>query len=306
MSMKYLVTGGTGFLGKHLCRFFDSKNINYLSTVRKNPMKNQVATGDLSEYSDWPTLFNGIDVVVHTAAKAHDMSNSIDLELIYKKVNLELTSTLAQAAKANGVKKFIFVSTIKVNGEFTENKAFTADDVPAPQDNYGKYKMLAEKEVLSLHEPGVFEVVIVRPCLIYGSGVKANFEKLISLVKKQIPLPFGSIHNKRSFVSVDNLADFILCCANSPKASGQIFLVSDDNDLSLPELIGTISKCLDIKAVLIPVPQFFLTFCLSLIGKSDFSNRLFANLQVDVNKSKELLGWAPPYRTNDEIKKMLR
>ncbi len=303
--MKYLITGGNGFLGKHLSQFFDSNNTDYIASVRGNPSKNQIATGDLALFTDWPALFQNIDVVVHTAAKTQEMSSNPELAANYIKENVELTKTLALAAKSNKVKRFIFISSLKVNGEFTLNEPFKADDAPNPSDAYGFSKQLAETELLKLHESGVFEVVIIRPCLIYGKGVKANFQNLVNMVKKQIPLPFGSVHNKRSFVSVENVCDLISCCATAPQAAGQIYLISDDGDLGLTEVIQLISHSLKIKSTLIPIPVTVMNLGFKVIGKGEFSRRLFSNLQVDIGKTKNQLNWKPPYTTSAGLEKML-
>lgn len=301
--MKYLVTGATGFLGQHLCRFFDAKKIDYRATARKSSDK-YFATGDLTTFTDWSSLFKDIDVVIHSAAKAHDMSGSPELKKIYTDVNLTLTTKLAEQAKIHGVKTFIFISTIKVNGEETGDTPFTADDIPRPTDDYGISKNLAEKEILKLHQPGVFNVVIIRPCLVYGYGVKANFKSLIGFVEKGLPLPFGLVNNRRSLVSVDNLIDLIFTCSTNSKAAGQIFLVSDDKDLSLPELIQTIAQSMHKKILMLPIPLSILKAGLTLIGKKDLAHRLFSNLQVDITKTKRQLNWAPPYTMEQSLQKL--
>ncbi len=303
--MKFLVTGATGFLGRHICTHFDKNNFDYRASVREQKKENQFSTGDLTQFSNWKDLFQDIDVVIHSAAKAHDMSEHPDLKRIYQEVNLNLTLRLATEAKAAKVKRFIFISTIKVNGEFTGDQPFFADDPTAATDDYGISKQQAEQAILQLHQPGLFEVVIIRPCLIYGPGVKANFNSLIKLVDKGLPLPFASIKNKRSFVSVDNLIDLIKVCATHPSAGGQVFLVSDDNDLSLPQLISEIAKASGRRAMLVPFPIFFFKMAFALMGKSDLSVRLFSNLQVNIEKTKNLLGWRPPYKVQDSFKQML-
>jgi UDP-glucose 4-epimerase len=303
--MKFLVTGANGFLGKHLCGYLAQNGQNFIGTVRSNPGPNEVATGNLVDFTDWDSLLKGVDVIVHSAAKAHDMSKSPDLKQIYFRTNLELTLKLASAAKKNFVKRFIFISTIKVNGEESGSTPFTADDPRRPTDDYGLSKSQAEIELLKMHEPGIFEVVVIRPCLIYGKGVKANFDNLIKLVKKKLPLPFGAITNKRSFVSVQNICNLIELCAKSPAASGQIFLVSDDQDLSLPELIRTISDALNIKVILIPIPSSVLGMALKALGKQELGTRLFSNLQVDITKTKKLLNWKPSFTTSEGVRKML-
>lgn len=301
---KVLVTGANGFLGKHLCEFLDNNKISYRAAVRKSNSTHEHETGDLNQFSDWNTLFKDVDCIIHAAAKAHDMSGSADLKNIYNEVNTNLTLRLAQEAKNSNVRRFIFISTIKVNGEFTHDSPFRAEDTPNPTDDYGISKLNAETELLKLHEKGVFEVVIIRPCLIYGKGVKANFDSLIKIVKKGWPLPFASIKNKRSFVAIDNLIDLIYLCTSHPNAAGQIFLVSDNKDLSLPELIKNIGMALGKKTVLLPFPTVLFKLFFKIIGKSNFSDRLFSNLQVDISKNKDLLDWTPPYTLQESFKKM--
>ncbi|MBC7466815.1 MAG: NAD-dependent epimerase/dehydratase family protein [Bdellovibrio sp.] len=303
--MKYLVTGANGFLGKHLCDYLDRHGIEHRDVVRSGHGK-QFSTGDLTKFSNWKDLFAGVQIIVHAAAKAHDMSKPQDLEKIYNSVNFEMTVKLAQQAKLHGAKKFIFISTIKVNGESTVDRPFTADDTPQPLDPYGVSKYRAEQAILKLNEPGVFEVTVIRPCLVYGAGVKANFKSLINIAKKGIPLPFGLVNNKRSIVSVDNLIDLIMTCANTPKSAGQVFLVSDGVDLSLPELIEAIAGSYDKKALMLPVPPLLMHLCFALLGRRDFGQRLFSNLQVDISKNKTVLGWEPPFSIAHALAKMTK
>jgi nucleoside-diphosphate-sugar epimerase len=302
--MKCLVTGANGFLGKHLTPFLKKKGIDVVATARQSSSIDVIATGDLIQFANWPTLLKDVDVIVHAAAKAHDMSQSADLKNQYYEANLKLPLLLAEKAREFGVKRFVFISTIKVNGEATFSKPFDADDTPHPTDDYGMSKAQAEAALLSLNQPGVFEVVVIRPCLVYGAGVKANFKNLISLVKKGLPLPFAAIRNKRSFVSVENLMDLIWTCLDHPKAAGQIFLVSDGHDLSLPELIKTIAKSMNQKILLLPVPLFIFRMAFLILGKKDLTQRLFGNLQVDISKTKQMLEWTPPYTMEQSLDRL--
>ena len=202
-----IVTGANGFLGKELCPYLEAKGLDVIRCVRTKNKPQEFETGDLALFKDWSKLLENAHTVIHLAAKVHDMSNP-PLE-VYMSQNRDVTYKLAEEAKKYGVKKFIFLSSIKVNGEFTDEKPFTAEDTPHPQDPYGFSKLEAEKKILALHEPGIFEVIVIRPCLIYGRQVKANFRQLVKLVKLQLPLPFASVQNKRSLVSLDNLIDFI-------------------------------------------------------------------------------------------------
>ena len=220
-------------------------------------------------------------------------------------MNVDATLNLARAAKKSKVLKFIFISSVKVNGEETYDLPFTSSDRAAPQDFYGISKAEAEKELLELHEPGIFEVVIIRPPLVYGPGVKANFEKLYHFAKIGIPLPFGLVKNKRSLVSVFNLVDLIVVTLTHPKAAGEIFMVSDDHDLSLRELIELMAKTQGKRAHLINVPVKLMKMAARVVGKKSYADRLFGNLQVDIEKTKQLLGWKPPFTFEETFMRSL-
>lgn len=304
--MKCLITGANGFLGQHLLPYLQSKKIEVIATARQASPGSEsvIATGDLNQYSNWDSLLKNVDVIIHAAAKAHDMSKSPDLKDKYYQANLKLPLLLAEKARQHRVKRFIFISTVKVNGENTFERPFHADDPAHPVDDYGRSKAQAEAALLQMHEPGVFEVVIIRPCLIYGAGVKANFKNLLHLVEKGWPLPFALIKNKRSLVSVDNLMDLIFNCMTHPNASGQIFLVSDDQDLSLPATIKTLAKSIHKSILLIPIPLFLFRVVFTLLGKKDLIQKLFGNLQVDISKTKQMLNWTPPYTMEESLERL--
>ncbi len=286
---KVFITGADGFVGKHLQRVLKDKNISFVAG-------NRALYGDMSEQSKWGQFLIDCDSVVHLAARVHVMNETeTDPLIAFRKYNVKATIELAKAAKSAGVKRFIFISSVKVNGEETFDRPFFSNDIPAPQDPYGISKAEAEKELLKLHEENVFEVVIIRPPLIYGPDVKANFENLMKVVSKNIPLPFGAVKNKRSLVSVYNLADLIVTCLNHPSAGGKIFLVSDDNDLSLTDLIRKMALVQNKSAKLIPIPTSVMKLAAILMGKKAYADRLFGNLQVDISETKSLLGWKPPY-----------
>jgi nucleoside-diphosphate-sugar epimerase len=290
------ITGSNGFVGKALIRECQKKNIKFVGADRK-------LYGDLTKQDHWEKFLEGVSAVVHLAARVHVM-NEVDSDPLkaFREVNVLATLRLAEAAKKMKVRRFIFISSIKVNGEETPTRPFSADDVPAPQDPYGVSKYEAEKELMKLHEEGVFEVVIIRPPLIYGPGVKANFEKLMVFVKKDIPLPFGLVKNRRSLVSVYNLADLILMCVQNPKASGNVFLASDDESLSLKELLLKMGKVTKRYPHLVPVPVTLMKFAAKILGKEDYAHRLFGNLELNIDKTKTILNWKPPYTFEETFK----
>lgn len=286
--MKFFITGSNGFLGRHLCSELRLRGIDFIAGER-------ASYGDLVT-QEWANSFRNTKVVVHLAARVHVLNeNPSDSLNDYMLTNYEATVKIAVAAKSQGVKRFIFISSVKVNGEETYENPFKMSDLPAPSDPYGISKMKAEEALMELHEQGVFEVVIIRPPLVYGPGVKANFRNLFNLVKKKIPLPFGCVKNKRSFISVFNLVDLIILCAEHPQASGQTFLASDDCDLSLKELVIKMGSVLGLKINFLPIPVFLMKFVAVFLGKKAFSQRIFGNLQVDISQTKKILNWKPPH-----------
>jgi nucleoside-diphosphate-sugar epimerase len=293
MKNTVFITGANGFVGKHLVQALRLEEIDFIAGERS-------LYGDLETQNQWSNMLKDVNAVVHLAARVHIMKeSSLDPFADFRKVNVEATMNLARAAKASGVRRFIFISTVKVNGERTFGKPFSADDQPKPEDPYGISKMEAEKELLTLHTPDVFEVVIIRPPLIYGPEVKGNLAKLFSLVKIGAPLPFGSVNNKRSIISVFNLVDLILLCLEAPQASGQVFMASDGVDLSLKQLLDKMARVVGKKAFLVPVPTKFMSTVATLLGKKSYADRLLGNLQVDIGKTKSLLGWKPKFGFED-------
>lgn len=296
---RLLVTGGTGFIGAALTKKIQQdqrfdvrvslRDQRHLSGVRTHHVP------DLNADTNWALALEGVDVVIHTAARVHVMQDSSSDALAeFRKVNVEGTLNLARQAASAGVKRFIFLSSIKVNGEGTEpGEVYKPDDVPAPKDNYGISKMEAEIELLKLQKHEQMEVVIIRPVLVYGPGVKANFLSMIRWLHRGVPLPLGAIHNKRSLVCLDNLISLIIVCVEHPAAANQIFLVSDGEDLSTTQLLMRISKALKKTSRLIPIPSGVLELGAGLLGKSDLSRRLCGSLQVDISKTCELLSWTP-------------
>ena len=222
----------------------------------------------------------------------------------FRKVNVEGTLNLARQAAEAGVKRFVFISSIKVNGEGTEfGKPYTADDAPAPVDPYGISKLEAEQGLLGLASETGMEITIIRPVLVYGPGVKGNFASMINLVEKGIPLPLGAIHNQRSLVGIDNLVDLIIRCIDHPAAANQVFLAADGEDLSTTELLRIVAKAIERPSRLIPVPAPVLQFGATLLGRKAMAQRLLGSLQVDILKTRELLDWTPPVSVDEGLKR---
>lgn len=295
---RVLVTGATGFVGEALVfRLLRDKVFTPVAAVRGETrlagLCPVVAFG-LDENSPLPPL-EDVDVVVHCAARVHVMNEvAADPLAAFRQVNVEGTARLARHAAKSGVKRFIFISSIKVNGEVTLPGApFSADDAPAPVDPYGISKREAEDALRQISQDTGMEVVIIRPPLIYGPGVKANFLNMMRWLERGIPLPFGAINNRRSLVAIGNLIDLITVCIQHPAAGGHVFLVSDAQDLSTTQLLRRMAGALNVKPRLLPLPSSLMTVGAALIGRQDLAQRLCGSLQVDIGKTQAILGWLP-------------
>ncbi len=307
-----LVTGATGFVGGELIRRLcaDPAFDDVVAAVRQRGASwpegvKQLLVGDLLSTTDWSSALQGLDALVHCAARVHVMQDdAIDPLEAYRLVKVKGTLNLARQAAAAGVRRFVFVSSIKVNGEATfTDQPFTADDVPAPLDPYGVSKMEAEQGLRELEAQTGMGVVIVRPPLVYGPGVKANFASMMRWLERGVPLPLGAIHNARSMVALSNLVDLLVTCLKHPAAAGQTFLVSDEEDVSTTELLRRTAQAMGKKALLLPVPAYLLESGAVLLGKRAVAQRLCGSLQVDIEKTRRLLGWNPPLTLNQGLKK---
>jgi len=295
--VKLILTGATGFVGKQILDKLSSFDVNVIG--RSKPEMDNDFTffyGNIDADSDYgPALADG-DVVIHSAARAHIMDDkSADPLTAFREVNTIGTINLAKQAAKAGAKRFIFISSIKVNGEHTNrNKPFSADDKPSPEDPYGLSKAEAEEQLKKLSKETGMDVIIIRPPLVYGPGVKANFATMMRLASTGIPLPFGGIkENRRSLVSVYNLVDLIVNCISHPNAANQTFLVSDDEDLSTAEMLKELSVALGKSGKMFSFPVKIFEIAGRVTGKSDIVERLYGSLQVDISKTKELLDWEP-------------
>lgn len=307
---RVLVTGASGFLGNALC--------NALVAVRpvvgavRNPDESSlvegvpVVAGIMSFDFDWLDALVGISVVVHCAARVHVMDEeAIDPLAEFRRVNVEGTMCLARQSALAGVRRFIFVSSIKVNGEQTQlGSPFVAEQTPKPEDSYGISKVEAEEGLRSLARETGMEVVIIRPPLVYGPGVKANFLAMMRWLRRGVPLPLGWVtKNGRSLVFLDNLVNLIVTCIDHPAAANQTFLVSDDEDLSTAALLRRMAAALERPARLIPLPVGLITLGARLIGRPGIAQRLCGSLQVDIGKTRELLGWTPPVSVDEGLRR---
>lgn len=307
-----LITGATGFIGNSLViKLATFSEYKVRVAIRKKsenfPDSVEVLENfDISKKIDWTQALEKIDIIIHCAARVHIMKDlSKDPISDFRKVNTDGTLNLASQAALLGVKRFIFLSSLGVNGEKTIKDPFKADDTPNPHSPYTQSKMEAEIGLMEISKKNKMSVVIIRPPLVYGQNAPGNFGSLIRIVKKYIPLPLGAVKNKRSFVFLDNLIDMIICCLSHPNAINQVFLVSDDEDLSTAQLLKKIGKALGTTIFLLPIPLLILKVSAKCIGKAKTAQQLLGSLQVDLEKTKSLLGWKPPFSVDDALRKMV-
>lgn len=296
-SRRALVTGANGFVGTALCAALTERNWDVrrvLHTGTSAGSSDDVVIADIGPQSDWRSALTGVDVVIHLAARTHVMRDSAAEPLAeYRHINVEGTRTLAQAAQAAGVRRFIFLSSVKVNGEATTSRPYTECDEPQPEDAYGISKREAE---FALRDVATgMETVILRPPLLYGPGVKGNFLRLLRVIERGVPLPLGSIHNGRSLLYLGNLVAAVTLCLDHPAAAGQTYLLADDEPVSTPELICAIAAAMHKPARLIPFPPQLLRWAGTIAGKSAAISRLLGSLQIDTSKIRRELGWQPHY-----------
>lgn len=307
--MRILITGATGFVGHALCNRLEDSAA--LRIAVRSPIDAalrghcEVSHATLDPAQDWSKALDGIATVIHCAARVHVMNDdAADPLREFRRINVDGTLQLARQAAEVGVKRFVFISSIKVNGESTlPGQPFTAAAAPAPIDPYGVSKWEAEEQLHKLSAETGMEVVIIRPVLVYGPGVKANFLNMMKWLYKGVPLPLGAIHNKRSLVALDNLVDLIAICIDHPRAANQTFLVSDGEDLSTTELMQRMSRALGKRPRLLPIPAWMLETAAKVVGKQAIAQRLCGSLQVDISHTRERLGWTPPLGVDAALRK---
>lgn len=306
--MNVLITGSSGFLGRYLAQFLAEKGYSTLAHTRTaqtfaHPKISNI-NFDLNDNLDSVDL-SQVDVIIHCAGRAHIMNETAESPLeAYRQTNVQGTLNLAKKAVKVGVKRFIYLSSIKVNGEQTAAQPFKPSDAVNTDDPYGLSKYEAEQALLELSKKTGLEVVIIRPVLIYGPNVKANFKSMMSLASKKLPLPIGCLDNKRSMVSVYNLADLIHTCMTHPNANGEVFLASDQDDISVKQLFEKLAKYQNNQLLMLPIPKSLIGLLASLVGKKAVASRLCSELVVDTTKNTQLLGWTAPYSVNESLEKM--
>ena len=310
MNIKLLVTGANGFLGRAFVVESIRRGLPLRGVMRASPKENLTGlhvyiAPDINGVIDWTTALQGVEYMVHFAARVHVMKDfTVDPLAEFRRVNVAGTLNLAQQAALAGVKRFIFISSIKVNGEQTKvGQPFTEKDRFNSFDPYGISKYEAEEGLRLIAKETGMEVVIIRPALVYGFGVKGNFLSMMCWLHKGIPLPLGAINNVRSLVALDNLIDFIITCLHHPMAANETFLVSDGEDLSTTQLLQYTLAAMQVKPWLIPIPTSIIQTGAKLLGKSEVAKRLCCNLQVDITKARQLLGWAPPISVREGLRR---
>jgi nucleoside-diphosphate-sugar epimerase len=311
-----LVTGASGFIGKALVKQLLASGHSVLAVLRRLPNSSPFdhpnllwkSVGSINSQTQWHPMLQGVHVVVHCAARVYGLyGRGVDAIAAYDEVDVAGTLNLAREAAKARVRRFVYVSSIKVNGEQTElGQPFTGACPPAPKDAYGQSKAEAEQSLLALAMQTGLEVVVIRPPLVYGPGAKGNLARLLKLVRLGLPLPLGAVQNKRSLIGRDNLVDLLIRCIDHPAAAGQTFLVSDGEDLSTPDLLCRMAAALGCSARLFPVPVSLLLLAGSALGKRAEIDRLVGSLQVDSSHTRKVLDWTPPVSVEEGIRRMVQ
>ena len=300
MRTTILLTGANGFVGQHLGKYLVNQGYQVIATTRRNEYdfnftpQRIVSIGDIGATTDWSAALEEVDVVIHLAARVHVMREpAADPLAVFREANTAGTLRLAQQAAEVGVRRFVFLSSIKVNGESTTSRPFREDDPAIPEDPYGQSKWEAEQQLLALAAKTRMEVTIVRPPLVYGPEVRGNFLRLLGLAAKAWPVPLASIKNRRSLVGIHNLCNLLEVCIHHPMAADEVFLVSDDQDISTPQLLRMLATAMGRPCRLVPFPTSILAPVSKLLGQHAAWDRMAGSLLLDMNKARHKLGWQP-------------
>lgn len=308
MAGRYLVTGATGFVGGALLNELKRRKADAVGVGRTIRSGIDFGVGEVDAHTEWRRALCGVDCVVHAAGRAHILRDAEEDPLAaFRRVNVEGTRRLAIQAVESRVRRLVFISSIGVNGISTDGRGpFTHEDLPAPSEPYGQSKLQAEVALQEIAASTGLEVVIIRPPLVYGPGVGANFLRLLRLVRRGWPLPLDGIDNRRSLVALDNLVDMLICSSDHVAAAGNTFMVSDDDDISTPDLLRRLGAAMGIHVRLLRVPRTMLLQGARLIGRRGEAERLLGSLQVDIRRTQRLLGWTPPISVDEGIRRTVR
>lgn len=298
MTGTILVTGANGFVGRAIVQRLVADGLSVRAAVRRPKGNEEIAIADLGAAQDWPALLTGVDCIVHCAARAHVLKDdAADPLALFRRVNTHATLDIARAAAGAGVRRFIFISSIGVNGGETKGRAFRHDDAPEPHSDYAVAKLEAEEGLAVISGDTALEVVIIRPPLVMGQDAKGNLGRLAKAVQKGLPLPLGSVtRNRRDLVSLDTISSLVSICISHPSAAGETFLVSDGAPLSTRQIVEKIGGLVGRKPHFLPVPRAFLCLGLRIVGRGSFASQLLGDLEVDIGHTRKTLGWVPPTR----------
>ena len=306
---KVTVTGSNGFVGQALCKYLCEINYDVIGTVRDDSKSNSdykcVPIGEIDSHTDWRPALRGRNTVVHLAGRAHVLRDRLNSPINeFRRINTLGTINLAQQAIELGISRFIFISSIGVNGFVSKGTPFSVDSHEEPHSPYAVSKFEAELSLKKLVSNTTMELVIIRPPAIYGEGAPGNFGLIIKAVNKGIPLPFGFINNRRSLIFLHNLTSFIEICIKSDQAANQLFIVNDNEDLSTPDIINLMGSFTDKNPKIINIPKWFLRLTFSILGQKKTGDSLLSDLQLDSSYARKALNWEPPYNPRNLITSM--